>query len=391
MATAEAKDSSQKEDAPKEQAGGAEPKRKTLEIEKIFRLCMKLGGSDLHLKAGKPPMIRHKGDIRQIELPPLSNRDLERLCIPMLNERNHEIFFREGGADFAFIIGDNEARFRVNMFKQLGNMGLVARLVNQSIPGFDKLFLPSALADVCLHHQGLIILAGVTGSGKSTTIGSMLNFVNSKRRCHILTVEDPIEFVFTDDKAIVNQREVGHDVLSWSIALKHAMRQDPDVILVGEMRDRDTFEAAVHAAETGHLVYGTIHASTAPQTIGRILDLFPHEMHHAIRQTMGFNLKAVICQKLMKTTPEWQDKGISRVPINEIMLCNATVRKAIMEGKDEKIPDYLRSFEHEGMQDFTMALRQRVEAEMVTREAAFEIAPNPDRLKMELKGIRVPT
>lgn len=254
--------------APSPAVSLIEEKKKGLEIDKLFRICIKFGGSDLHLKTNLPPMIRHKGNIRQMDMPPLTAREMERLCMPMLNERLLKIFLEDGGADFAHVLGENEARFRVNLFKQRGDIGLVARLVNQTIPSFDKLFLPPILSEVCLHHQGLVILAGVTGSGKSTTIGSMLNYVNSKRRCHILTVEDPIEFLFTDDKAVINQREVGIDVASWEIALKHAMRQDPDVILVGEMRDQETFSAAVHAAETGHLVYGTIHASTAPAPWG---------------------------------------------------------------------------------------------------------------------------
>lgn len=367
-----------------------EKPKSNLEVDKLFRICFKQSGSDLHLKTGKPPMIRYKGDIRALDLPVLTPRDMERLLMPMLTERLKRIFMRDGGADFAHVIDDGAARFRVNMFKQRGDMGLVARLVNNVIPGFDKLFLPPVLGEICMIHQGLIILAGITGSGKSTTIGSMLNYVNARRRCHILTIEDPIEFLFTDDKAVINQREVGIDVSSWEIALKHAMREDPDVMLVGEMRDHETFSAAVHAAETGHLVFGTIHANTAPSTIGRILDLFPPDFHNAIRQTMVFNLKAVVAQKLLKTTPEWQAKGVFRVPINEIMIMNARARKIVSQSEDEKLPDLLKVCESEGMQDFTKALVDRVEADMITRDAAFEVAPNPEALKMALKGIKIP-
>ncbi len=376
-------------------AGGLGPTARAgnLEVDKLFRLCIKQNGSDLHLKAGKPPMIRFKGDIRQLDLPVIDARSMEKLLLPLLNERLRRINERDGGADFAHVVdvGDGTTRrFRVNILRQRGDMGLVARLVNSSIPSFDKLFLPPICSEICMHHQGLIILAGITGSGKSTTIGSMLNYVNSKRRCHILTLEDPIEFMFTDDKSVVNQREVGIDVISWQVGLKHAMREDPDVMLVGEMRDHETFEAAVHAAETGHCVFGTIHANTAPSTISRILDLFPPTFHNAIRQTLAFNLKAIVAQKLVKTTPEWQAKGVTRVPINEVLIMNGSVRKAIAEGNDARLSDIIRISEHEGMQDFTMALRQRVESDMITREAAFEIAPNPDALKMALKGIKLP-
>ena len=378
-----------------QEAGSLGPSARSgnLEIDKLFRICVKQSASDLHLKTGKPPMIRFKGDIRQLDMPAIGPREMEKLLMPLMNERLRRINERDGGADFAHVVdvGDGTTRrFRVNVLKQRGDMGLVARLVNASIPSFDKLFLPPICADICMHHQGLIILAGITGSGKSTTIGSMLNYVNSKRRCHILTIEDPIEFVFTDDKAVVNQREVGIDVVSWPVALKHAMREDPDVILVGEMRDHETFEAAVHAAETGHCVFGTIHANTAPSTISRILDLFPPDFHNAIRQTLAFNLKAIVAQKLVKTTPEMQAKGVSRVPINEVLICNSSVRKAISEGNDARLADLIKISEHEGMQDFTMALKQRVEADMITREAAFEIAPNADALKMALKGIKLP-
>lgn len=368
----------------------AEERGRVLEIDKLFRFVVKYGGSDLHLKTSKPPMIRHKGDIKSLEMPPLTSRDMERLIMPMLSDRLRNIFFRDGGCDFAHVIGDGEARFRVNVFKQRGDLGLVARLVNNTIPNFEKLFLPPILSELCMIHQGMIILAGITGSGKSTTIGSMLNYINSKRRCHILTIEDPIEYLFTDDKAVINQREIGIDIINWEVALKHAMREDPDVILVGEMRDHDTFSAGVNAAETGHLVFGTIHANTAPSTIGRILDLFPPEFHNAIRQTLAFNLKAIVAQKLLKTTPELQAKGINRVPINEVLIVNPSVRKAISDDQDERLVDIIKIAVNEGMQDFTKALVDRVEADMITRDAAFEVAPNPEALKMALKGIKIP-
>lgn len=372
------------------ESGGAKAAVASYEIDKFFRICMKYGGSDLHLKVGLPVMIRHKGEIRQMDMPPLKEDDMYRMSLEILDEREKEIFTKEGGVDFAHVVGEDEARFRVNLFRQRGRTGMVARLVNATILPFEKLFLPTVLGEVAMQPQGLIILAGITGSGKSTTIASMIQYVNQRRRCHILTIEDPIEYLFKDDKSVINQREVGIDVKNWEIALKHAVRQDPDVILVGEMRDRDTFSAAVHAAETGHMVFGTIHASSSSSTISRILDLFPAEDHHAIRQSLSFNLRAVIAQKLVKTTDEWQKKQIGRVPINEIMIVNPSVRKAISESQDERLADIIKSCENEGMQDFTKALVDRVEGEMITREAAFEIAPNPDALKMALKGIKLP-
>jgi len=231
----------------------------------------------------------------------------------------------------------------------------------------------------------MIILAGVTGSGKSTTIASMLDYINERERVHILTIEDPIEYLFADKKAVINQREVGIDVLDWSIALKHAVREDPDVILVGEMRDRETFEAGLNAAETGHLVFGTIHASTAPSTVGRILDLFPADMHSAMRQSLAFNLKAIVCQKLLPSIKP----GVQRVPTNEIMIMNPTIRELIIKAEDKKLPDAIKIGFLEGMMDFNESLRQLVERGDVDRATALEVAPNPEALKMAFKGIKV--
>src|SRR5580658_8419966 len=269
------------------------------EANKLFRMVMRFKGSDLHLKVGMSPAMRLAGVLRQMQLPPLSSADMERLMFPLLSPRQKQILEDTGGIDFAHIIYDpngDETRFRVNLFRQRGRLSLVARRVNTSIPDFEGLGLPPVLGEIASHDQGIVILAGVTGSGKSTTIAAMLQYVNTRERCHVVTIEDPIEFTFKDDKCIINQREVGIDVVDWNTALKHAVRQDPDIILVGEMRDRDTFSAALHAAETGHLVFGTIHASSAPSTISRILDLFPREMHTPLRQNMEFNLKAVVAQ-----------------------------------------------------------------------------------------------
>src|SRR5579871_6527482 len=262
---------------------------------------------------------------------------------------------------------------------------MVSRKVERSIPNFEGLHLPPVMERLCHFDQGMVLLAGVTGSGKSTTIASMLDYINHNERVHILTIEDPIEFVYTEDKALINQREVGVDVHDFKIAMKHAVRQDPDIMLVGEMRDRETFETAMHAAETGHLVYGTIHASSAPSTIGRILDLFPQSMHNALRSSMGFNMKAIVAQKLLPTIV---DKP-KRVPICEIMLFNGVVRKLILEHTDEKLPAAMRIGKAEGMQQFNDSLYHFITKEYVSRAEAFEISPNVEELKMMLKGINV--
>lgn len=364
------------------QAGDA---KKEPEVNKLFRMVMKYQASDLHLKVGQPPMMRLRGDIRRTEMRPLTHEDMERLFYPILKPHHRKILDEEGGVDFSWVIGDDECRFRVSLFKQRGRLSLVSRRVNNVIPDFKTLGLPESIEKLCNYSEGLVILAGVTGSGKSTTIASMLDYVNMREPLHILTCEDPIEFVFTDKKSYINQREIGLDAKDWHKALKDAVRQDPDVILIGELRDIETFEAAVHAAETGHLVFGTIHASSAGTTINRILDLFPPSKHAAIRAALANNLKAIVAQKLIKSIKP----GSGRVPTNEIMIVNPTIRDLIQKGEDKKIPDAIRIGYLEGMVDFNENLRQLVERNDITRDVALEVSPNPDQLKMVLKGIKV--
>jgi len=362
-------------------------KRKDLEIDKLFRAVVNLEGSDLHLKVGAPPYIRVAGTLRPLNREPVDDDEMVRLVFPMMDERCRRIFDEDGGTDFAYSleVDGKTWRYRVNVLQQMGHVGLVARRVNNWIPNFEGLHLPPILEELCKFYQGMVLLAGVTGSGKSTTIASMLDWINRHYRKHILTLEDPIEFTFTEDKCLINQREIGLDVKDFMIGMKHAVREDPDVMLVGEMRDRETFETAIHAAETGHLVFGTIHASTAPSTIGRILDLFPESMHTAIRSALAFNMRGIIAQKLLPSIKE----GVQRVPTVEIMIFNPTVRKLVLEEKDNKLADAIRIGVNEGMQDFTMSLKSLVERRLIDRPTAFEVAPNVEALKMALKGIEV--
>jgi twitching motility protein PilT len=352
-------------------------------VNQLFRMVMKHEASDLHLKVGQAPMMRMRGDIRRMEMRPLTQEDMERLLLPVLTPKQRKILEEEGGVDFSYVIGQDECRFRVSLFRQRNRLSLVARRVNNNIPNFSTLGLPPTIEKLCNYPEGLVILAGVTGSGKSTTIASMIDFINEREALHILTIEDPIEFVFTDKKAYINQREIGLDSRDWHKALKDAVRQDPDIILVGELRDVETFEAAVHAAETGHLVFGTLHASSAGTVINRILDLFPPDKHGAIRAALANNLKAVVAQKLVKGLK----KG--RVPTNEIMIVNPTIRELIAKGEDRKIPDAIRIGFLEGMVDFNENLRQLVERGDIDKATALEFSPNPDQLKMTLKGIKV--
>jgi len=362
-------------------------KHEEKEVDKYFRALVKLEGSDLHMKVGQPPIVRVHGTLKPLNRGPVEVEEMTRLLFPMMNDRTRRIFDEDGGCDFAYTIevDDVEWRFRVNMFQQLGKIGLVARRVNNFIPDFEGLHLPPTMETLCHHDQGMILLAGVTGSGKSTTIASMLNFINRHYIRHILTLEDPIEFVFQDNKCLINQREVGIDVVDFGIGMKHAVREDPDIILVGELRDEETFMTAINAAETGHLVFGTIHASTSPSTIGRILDLFPEDMHSAIRSAIAMNMKAIIAQKLLKSIKP----GVGRVPTCEIMTFNPTVKKLVLEERDHNLFDAIRIGEEEGMQDFTSSLKKLIDDELIDRPTAFQVAPNKEELKMRLKGISV--
>ncbi|MBL8892536.1 MAG: PilT/PilU family type 4a pilus ATPase [Planctomycetaceae bacterium] len=362
-------------------------KREERDVDKLFRALVRLKGSDLHLKVGRPPIVRVNGELKPLNRGPIDVEEMSNLLFPMMDERNRKIFDKNGGTDFAYVVDVDgvDWRFRVNMLTQLGKVGLVARRVNNFIPNFAGLNLPPVMETLCHFDQGMILLAGVTGSGKSTTIASMLNYVNSIYSKHILTLEDPIEFVFTEDKCLINQREIGMDVVDFAIGMKHAVREDPDIMLVGEMRDEETFMTAIHAAETGHLVFGTIHASSAPSTIGRILDLFPENMHNAIRSALAMNMKGIVAQKLLKSIKP----GVGRVPTCEVMTFTPMIQKLVLEGQDHKLADAIRIGAEEGMQDFTMSLHSLIEMGLIDRPTAFQVAPNKEALKMLLKGIAV--
>lgn len=356
-------------------------------INKIYRAAIDHNCSDIHLQVGQPPIFRIRGQLSPLKMEPLTEEKMIELTFPMMDQRNLDIFHRDGGADFAKVVEhkDEPWRFRVNLLTQMGKVGMVARKIERSIPPFEKLYLPPVMEELCKYDQGMVLLAGVTGSGKSTTIASMLNWVNRNMNKHILTIEDPVEFVFTSDNCLINQREIGMDVVDFHVAMKHAVREDPDIMLVGEMRDRETFETAIHAAETGHLVFGTIHASSAPGTISRVLDLFPHSMHGAIRASMAMNMKAIVGQKLLKTIVDVPP----RVPIVEIMTFNPTVRKLVRESADEKLAAAIRIGKEEGMQLFNDSLYHFLTEDLINRPTAFEISPNVEELKMMLKGIDV--
>lgn len=356
------------------------------EIARYFRAVMQHEGSDLHMSVGSPPMTRIRNAIRPMDAPLVTREIMQQLVEPLLTPMARKQLEQSGGADFAYSVGENEARFRVNLFKQRGLMlGLVARRVTSVIPTFEQLHLPPLIEKLCEYDQGMIIVSGVTGSGKSTTLAAMIDYINARERVHVLTIEDPIEYLFTNNKAVISQREVGIDVSDWHTALKHAVRQDPDVILVGEMRDRETFEAGITAAETGHLVFCTLHSSSAPSTIGRILDLFPADMHPAMRQSLAFNLKAVVSLKLLPSIRP----GVPRIPATEVMIVNSMIRELIIRGEDKKLSDAIRIGTLEGMNEFNESLRQLVTRGDLDQLTALHASTNPDALKMALKGIKI--
>jgi twitching motility protein PilT len=353
-------------------------------MDKLFTVAAKHKASDLHVKVGKPPLLRVGGTIRAIQMAPFTPEDTARLLIPIMSEEQKKHLDKLGGIDFAYQV-PNLGRFRVNVYRQRGALSMAARRVNVEIPTFDQLHLPPVMQKIASYQQGMIIIAGVTGSGKSTSLAAMLDYVNETRGCHIVTIEDPIEYLMTDKKAFINQREVGIDTPSFKVALKHVVRQDPDVILVGEMRDEETFSAGLAAAETGHLVLGTLHSSSVSSTLGRILEFFPPSQHEQIRTSLVFNLRSIICQKLLPSVKE----GVSVVPACEVMIMSPILRKLIKDREDNKIIEAIRGGTEDGMVDFTESLRRLVSDGFIDMSTALEVAPNEEALRMALKGIRI--
>ncbi|MHC4871414.1 MAG: type IV pilus twitching motility protein PilT [Planctomycetota bacterium] len=355
---------------------------KQSKLVKLLAQMEKLGASDLHIKSFSPPIFRIHGVPRRIESPPVSNEEIESMIQDILTADQSEVLGNEGNIDLALGISE-VGRFRVNIYRQRGSFSFCARRVNSQIPDFENLNLPKAINRVPAFEDGLALIVGATGSGKSTTLASIISRINQQRRCHILTIEDPIEYMYKDDKAFINQREVGLDVDNFNSALKFALRQDPDVILVGELRDSDTIETAMAASETGHLVFATLHANNAMQTISRILDFFPGERQNQIRQMLAFTLRSVIAQKLVPGCK----KEFPRLPAIELMFINGVIKKLIQENEDGKIPEAIRSFAKEGFQDFNMSLFNLEKQGLITQEVALDHSPNPEQLRMNFKGM----
>lgn len=351
---------------------------------KFLQAAIKFGASDLILKTGLTPRIRLRGSLKPLDTEPVDYEEFLEIARHILSEDQFKDLYKFGSVDLAYDY-DDTTRFRVNLFQARGKLSVAARLITSNILPFDKLHLPPVMSDIAMQPQGIVLLCGVTGSGKSTTIASMLDYVNERKPVHIVTIEDPIEYIFQDKKATINQREIGIDCLDFKIALRALVRENPDIVLVGEMRDKETFEAALHAAETGHLVYGTIHASSTTQTFSRIFGLFEQEEVEQVRRILAYQMRAFVYQKLLPTLHE----HIHRIPSLEILINNGVVRKHILEGREGELREYLNSAEgrQSGMLDFNDSLVQLVEQEYIHMRVAQEASPNVDELMMKLKKL----
>jgi len=353
------------------------------QINKYFRAAIKTQANDLHIKVGQPPKLRLYGILKNTTGEKITAARMEELVFEILSPAQKDFFMKNGTLDFAHEIPD-EGRFRINIFRQRGMISLVARRVSNEIPPFEKLHLPPTLEQIANSNQGLVLVVGPTGCGKTTTIASMIDHINRTRSCHIVTVEDPIEYLFRDQKAMVSQREIGIDVQTFDDALTYLMRQDPDVVFVGEMRDAKTVTAGMRAAETGHLVFGTLHSANASQAVHRLLDLFPQSERDLVRQTLSLAIRAIVSQVLLPCLIE----EIDRIPAVEILLANPSVRKLISEGRENDLPSVIRNSQREGMQDLTENLCELVKNGSIDPKEAYKHAPNIEELKMALKGIR---
>ena len=362
----------------------AQPAGKAADLNEILGIAIKAGASDIHIKAGLPPIFRIDGELYPYkEAPRLSPDVVNKIAFGIMTKGQQDKFKEAGECDLAYGV-PGLGRFRVNIFQQRGTIGVVLRVIPFGVKTIEDLNLPPVIAKLAMENRGLILVTGTTGSGKSTTLAAMIDLINSSRTCHIVTVEDPIEFLHRDKRSIINQREIGFDTKSFSIALRAALRQDPDVVLVGEMRDFETIETALLAAETGHLVLSTLHTLDATETINRIVAVFPPYQQKQVRLQLASVLKGVISQRLV---PRADGKG--RVPAVEVLVANARVRECI-EDKDrtKEIRDAIASgFIAYGMQTFDQSLMQLYRKNLITLEEALRQCSNPDDFKLKISGI----
>jgi twitching motility protein PilT len=347
----------------------------------LLQVLLENQGSDLHIQSDEVPIARINGVLGRFDLPALTETDVLRLAREVLgsDEKLHE-FQATKDCDAAVAVPEL-GRFRVNLFYQRNRPGLVLRTIGTRIPTIEQLELPQVLKTIAAANDGLVLVTGATGSGKSTTLAALIDHINSTEACHIMTLEDPIEFVHENKLALINQREIAVDSSTFGSALKHVLRQDPDVILIGELRDSESAAVALTAAETGHLVFGTLHTQDAPESLERLINLFPTDRVGQIRMQLSLGLRAIICQRLLPRP------GGGRVAALEVLVNTPRMKKLILEGDTPKIPAAIQSSRSEGMQTFNQALVDLVKGGKVEEAEALRFSPKPDELRMNLKGI----
>src|SRR5690349_2949466 len=353
-------------------------------LDHVLGAARQLGASDVHLKSGLPPVFRIRGDLRTLrDTPPLTAEVIGTFAVNLMNEKQRETYDKHHDVDLAYGTPDG-VRYRVNVFKQRGQTGMVLRLIPPEVPTFEKLNLPATVQKMCEEERGLVLVTGITGSGKSTTLAAMIDFINRTRANHIVTVEDPIEFLHKDRRSVVNQREIGFDAESFSKALRAALRQDPDVILVGEMRDEETIETALHAAETGHLVMSTLHTLDAVETVNRVIGMFPPHQQSQIRIALASVLKGVVSQRLVARAD-----GKGMVPAVEILVMTQRIRELIEDPKrTREIRDAIAGGRNPyGMMTFDQCLTDLVHNRFITYDQALSASTTPDDFALYFRGV----
>jgi twitching motility protein PilT len=334
-----------------------------MDVSELLIFAVKQKASDIHLSAGEPPIFRIHGDIKKIEMDPLTKDQTHKMIYDILSDRQRKVFEENKELDFSISLGEEYGRFRVNCFYQNRGESAVFRTIPSSVKSFEELGLPKVCRKISGYKKGLVLVTGPTGSGKSTTLAAMIDLINNERKEHILTIEDPIEFVHTSKNCLVNQRELNEHTYSFANALKSALREDPDVILVGEMRDLETIQLAITAAETGHLVFATLHTNSAPKTIDRIIDVFPAEQQAQIRTQFSETIQAVVSQRLLK-----KRDGTGRVASLEIMIGTPAIRNLIREGKISQIPSSMQTGQKYGMQTMDAAIKELINRKIIDPE-----------------------